>query len=99
MSYQQFKEQLSQNHKMPKVDYYYSLYQYRSDIIKDVALRNQEKVAKDLNIHQTKLSYILNLLKAIETRETNNSSGFGETNNSSGLEENNNNSSRFGETK
>ena len=64
MSYEEFKASLKQTNSLPK-DFHLSLIEYTKDILLDISLRNQNRVAYDLNITNVKFSHILPMLKEI----------------------------------
>jgi len=46
-------------------DFYLALIEHRTELILDIARRNQARVARDLEITQTQLSHITQILKRL----------------------------------
>jgi len=57
--------QLQKHTQYTKEDYYLNVVRFKTDILMGVAKTNQSVVAKQLNMTQTKLSNILDILKVL----------------------------------
>lgn len=64
IDYENFKI-LIKTERLDSTKYYKELVRFKDDIILDIAYRNQKEVATDLNLHQSKLSTIVNILKVL----------------------------------
>jgi len=63
MNYNEFKQQIKQNNKMQ--NYYQLLIHFTKEILLDISLRNQNRVAIDLGLTSVKFSHLLPLLKEV----------------------------------
>jgi hypothetical protein len=63
-TYQQFLDTI-RDEKILKLEYYQCLIKFRQRILTDIFNTNQQTVANKLGIHQTKLSAISSILKAL----------------------------------
>ena len=63
MTYEEFK-QIIRTKKLTKLDYYAALYEYADELLNDVDINSQAKVAPQLRLHQGQLSTVVNMLKA-----------------------------------
>ncbi len=63
--YSNFKELIRGGHNLGKEVYYISIVEHRDEILMDIAKSNQITIAKALNLTQSKLSSILEILKVL----------------------------------
>lgn len=66
--YQQFLLAIKEGKTVPL--YYSSLIKYTPEILMDISMRNQNRVAKDLNLTSVKFSHLLPMLKELHTLTT-----------------------------
>jgi len=64
MTYDDFIHSIAHK-QIPKHEYWHQIVEHKDDILLDVSNYGQVVVAAKLNIHQTKLSTVTQLLKAI----------------------------------
>lgn len=66
-TYNDFKASIASNEQLTKTQYYTLIVTHAQDILQDIEDQGQAQTASDLNISQTKLSHIVNVLKVLNT--------------------------------
>lgn len=68
--YESFKEEVAKGTNIPH--YYLKLITHTKEILLDISMRNQNRVAKDLGLTSVKFSHLLPMLKEIYTSSLSN---------------------------